>query len=62
MKKEITKREPKKRTRKTKSLEDLGEILVQNSENPTPANKKSGIPSKERNRVHFIKGGLKIFR
>ena len=57
-----SKKEPRKRVKKTKSLEELGEIMVKDSENPTPLAKKSVAPLGERIRKRFIKGGLKIFR
>ena len=48
--------------KKTKELEELSTIMVQDSENPTPLTKKSVAPLGERIRKRFIKGGLKIFR
>ena len=57
-----TKKEPKKRVKKTKDLEELSTIMVQDSENPTPLTKKSVASLGERIRKKFIKGGLKMFR
>ena len=57
-----TKKEPKKRIKKTKSLEDLGEIMVKDSENPTPIAKDKKPSVVTRARRLFIKGGLKMFR
>ena len=62
MKKKTTKKEPRKRTaKKIKNLEELGDaIILQETEEVMPVIRKVNQP--ERNRVKYIKGGLKIFR
>ena len=58
MKKETTKKEPRKRV---KSFEDLENVdVLQETEEVMPVIRKVNQP--ERNRVKFIKNGLKMFR